>query len=296
MRKTTAFLTILATSLVSYAALAQDEAAPAPAPEGAAPAPEAAPAPAPAAAPAAAPAGDTYVARSLTLNAGTFQATLPVVIGLDKGVAAKKIEIPLDLRFGVTNELEVFVGHSFLGQPPIFMGGGVCIGGKTYCPKVYNNVAIGAQYSLLKQPGLELSGLLAVDISAFSPSLLLDIDVGVGFKYSASPIAVKATPVIGIGANKRDAGNIKQFISVPVQVAFQATSELALFLDTGIFGMTESFSKNYVVPVGLGGSFAVQKGLDVGAEFMLTRVLTGASGNKAMDARSAMVFASYRTN
>ncbi|HEX7598470.1 MAG TPA: hypothetical protein VF518_09655 [Polyangia bacterium] len=287
--------------MISYGALAQDEAAPPPAaaPEAAPPAaaaPEAAPAPAPA--PAAAPAaGGDYVSRGLTLSAGTFQVTLPVVIGLDKGAAFKKIQIPLDLRYGVTNELEVFATHSFIGTSPVFSGGGVCIGDKNpYCPKVYNNVAVGGQYSLLKQPGLELSGLLAVDIRAFSPDLLLDIDVGVGFKYSASPIAVKVTPVIGIGANKRSTGNIKQFISVPVQVAFQATPELALFVDTGIFGMSDHFSDNYIVPAGLGASFAVQKGLDVGAEFMFTGLVTGVKGDKAMDARSAMVFAAYRTN
>ena len=301
MRKTTAFLTILATSLVSYAALAQDE-APAPAPEGApapeaapapAPAPEAAPAPAPAAAPAA---GSDYVSRGLTLSAGTFQVTLPVVIGLDKGAAAKKIEIPLDLRFGVTNELEVFATHSFLGVSPVFSGGGVCIGGKTYCPKVYNNVAVGGQYSLLKQPGLELSGLLAADVIAFSPDLLLNVDVGVGFKYNANPIAIKLTPVVSVAGTKRSDRLIKDLISVPLQVAFQATPELALFLDTGLFSPLKNLGDNYVVPVGIGGSFAVQKGLDIGAEFMFTALVTGAKGDNAMDARSAMVFAAYRTN
>jgi hypothetical protein len=300
MRKTTAFLTILATSLVSYAALAQDEAAPAPAPvpEGAAPAPEAAPAPAPEAAPVAAPAaaGD-YVSRGLTLGAGTFQVTLPIVIGLDKGAAAKKIEIPLDLRYGVTNELEVFASHSFMGVSPVFSGGGVCIGDKDkYCPKVYNNVAIGGQYSLLKQPGLELSGLLAADIIAFSPDLLLNVDVGVGFKYNANPIAIKVTPVVSLAATKRSDRLVKDLISVPLQVAFQATPELALFLDTGLLSPLKNMGDSYVVPVGVGGSFAVQKGLDVGAEFMFTALVTGAKGDKAMDARSAMVFAAYRTN
>jgi hypothetical protein len=304
MRKTTAFLTILATSLLSYGASAQPEGAPpaapppegappaAPAPEGAAPA-EAAPAPAAAAA----PAGDDYVSRGLTLSAGTLQVTLPVVLNLSKDAVLKPVYIPLDLRFGVTNELTVFVSHSMMGMSPGFMGGGVCLGGKDRgCAKFYNNVTVGGMYSLMKNNGLELAGLLAADVRQISDDLLLAVDVGVAVKYVSAPIAVTATPTLGLGVNKRTDFNNKEWLSVPVQVAFQATPELALFLDTGIFGATKSFGDNYVVPVGIGGVFAVQHGLDVGAEFMLPKVVSGIEGNKAMDARTLTVFAAYRTN
>ena len=113
MRKNIAILSILATSLMSYAAVAQDEAEAAPpegaapvAPEAAAPAPAAEAAPMPAAAPAAAPGSypDEYTLRPLTLAAGMFQVTLPVVINLSKNAVAKPVWIPLDLRYGVMDQ------------------------------------------------------------------------------------------------------------------------------------------------------------------------------------------------
>jgi len=306
MRKTTAFLTILATSLISYGALAQDDAAPPPAaaPEAAPPpaaTPEAAPAPAPdpAAAPAAAPAagGEAYTARSLTLSAGTFQATVPIVLNLSKERVLKPVFVPLDLRYGVTNELEVFLGHSGVMNGFMTAAGGVCLGGKDRgCAKFYDNLDIGGQYSFMKNNGLELSGLLALDIWHLSDPMMLAVDVGLGFKYTSAPIAIKAAPQVLIGANKRDAGNIKQGILLPVQVAFQATPELAVYLDTGIAGPTDHFGDLYVVPVGIGASYLVQHGLDVGAELMLPRVMTGISGDKAFDARMLTIFAAYRTN
>ena len=155
MRKNIAILSILATSLMSYAAVAQDEAEAAPPPEGAAPAaPEAAaPAPAPeaapvpAAAPAAAPGSypDEYTLRPLTLAAGMFQVTLPVVLNLSKSKALKPVWIPLDLRYGVMDQLEVFVSHTTFGGP-LATGGGVCLGKKANCPKIYNNLNVGGQY------------------------------------------------------------------------------------------------------------------------------------------------------
>jgi hypothetical protein len=303
MRKTTAFLTILATSLLSYGASAQPEGAPpaapppegappaAPAPEGAAPAAEVAPAPA------AAPAGD---ASGLTLSAGAFQATVPVVLNLSKEAVLKPVWIPLDLRYGVTSELTVFAAHNAMGMSPAFAmpmvgGGGVCLGGEERgCAKLYNNLAIGGMYSLTKNNGVELAALAALDIRSLDP-MYLAIDVGVAFRYVSAPISLTVTPILGVGANKRSEEN-KEMLSVPVQVAFQATPELSVFLDTGIIGRTKKFGDNYVVPVGIGGAYAVQPGLTVGAEFMLPKVVSGIEGNKAMDSRTLMLFAAYRTN
>jgi hypothetical protein len=303
---------------MSYAAIAQDEAAPAP--EGAAPAPEAAgpaaapaPAPAPEAAPAAAPAGypDEYALRPLTLAAGMFQATLPVVLSLSKKAVLKPVWIPLDLRFGVTNEFEVFVSHTRYGSQQA-VGGGLCLGGTGRgCEKFYNNVNVGGQFSFLKNAGVELSGLLALEFRRISDPMYLAVDVGVGFKYVAAPISVKLAPQIGIGVNKRagsttnlgggvtleSPGN-KEVISVPLQIAFQAAPQIAIFLDSGIFGRVSHFGDNYGVPVGIGGSYLAMHGLDVGIEFMLRSALAGSSyssDTKGINDRTLTLFASWRS-
>ena len=311
MRKNLAILSILATSLMSYAAMAQDEAAPAP--EGAAPAPEAAapatepapaPAPAPEAAPAAAPAGypDAYALRPLVLAPGMFQATLPVVLNLSKNKLLKPVFIPLDLRFGVIDQLEVFVNHTVPGGSPAMgsaptLSAGLCLGGKSRgCDKVYNNVNVGGQYSFMKASGLELSGLLAAQFRQFSPDMLFAVDVGVGVKYVAAPVSVRLNPQIGIGVNKRTADNNKEQLAVPLQIAVQATPQIAAFLDSGIFGPTSHFGDFYTLPVGIGASYLAMHGLDVGLEFMLPMVAKGSKiGGGAADERMLTIFASWRS-
>ncbi len=298
MRTNIAILSILATSLVPYTAIAQDEAASppegTPAPEATPAAPEAAPAagptPAPEAAPApmAAPAGypDEYALRPLTLSAMTFQGTLPIVLNLSKDATLKPVWIPLDLRFGVTSELDVFVSHNITGALPLAAGGGLCIGGTDRgCDKFYNNVNLGGQFSFLKASGVELSGLLALDFRQISDPMLLAVDLGIGFKYVAAPVSVRIAPQIGILVTNRSgttstttntSGSTtttdttifipnKELISVPLQVAFQAAPQIAIFLDSGFFSWTTDFGKKYIVPVGIGGDFLAMHGLDVGS-------------------------------
>jgi hypothetical protein len=277
----------LALVALSGSALAQDEApvvappadtAGTPAGDGAAalaPVPEAALAPAPAA-------GATYVSRGLTVGTGALQVTLPIVLNLSKDEMLEPVWIPIDLRFGVTDQLDVFLSHSHFGLPLAFRGGGVCIGGRDRnCPK------------FLKNAGIELSGIGALELRSLD-RVHLAVDLGVGFKYIGGPVAIKAAPQIGIAVNKRDE-QLKEFLSVPVQVALQATPELAVFLNTGVFGPRSNFSRTYAVPVGVGAAFAVMPILDVGAEFMLPLVLTGNEDNKALDTRTLMLYAALRT-
>jgi len=274
---------------------AQDEApevdtAPAPAGDGTAalaPAPEAALAPAPSA-------GTTYVSRGLTVGAGALQVTLPVVLELSKDEMLKPVWIPLDLRFGVTDQLDVFLSHNYFSLPLAFRGGGICIGGKARnCSEFYDNLNLGAEFSFLKKAGIEFSGIGTLELRSLDLRQVA-VDLGIGFKYSGGPVAIKAAPQIGIAVNKRDE-QAKEFIAVPVQVALQATHELAVLLDTGFFGPRDDFSQEYAVPVGVGPAFAVMPILDVGAEFMLPLLLTGNKDNKAFDTRTLMIYAALRT-
>ena len=305
MRKVSMILG-LALFALAGSARAQDEAPapagdPAAAPVGApAPAAEAAPAPAPVAA--ATSAG--YALGSLTLPAGVFQATVPVVLNLSKEAVLKPVWVPLDLSYGVNDQLTVFLNHSTPNGAVAAMSG-LCLGGKDRgCTKlngdskIYDNVNLGAQYSLMKSGNIELSGIGALQFRHLDP-MYLAIDLGVGFKYVSAPLSIKVSPQIGIGATKRSEGN-KEEINVPAEVAFQATPELAIFLDTGIGGPTKDFGKLYTVPVGIGAAFAATPALNVGAELMLPMVVRGSfykdAGIGAADVRILGLFASYRTN
>jgi hypothetical protein len=234
-----------------------------------------------------------------------FQGTLPVVLNLSKSAMLKPVWIPLDLRFGVTNEFEVFVSHSYPGVSQAFrssfLGGGLCLGGTSRgCEKVYNNAMLGGQYSVLKASGLELAGLLALDMRRFTGPMYMGVDVGVAAKYIAGPISVRLVPQYSIGVNKRGgADENKDYLYVPLQIAVQAVPQVAVFLDSGIGAKTKDFGKNYAVPLGIGGSFLAMHGLDVGLEFMFPALVRGdnikmATGNPA-DARTLMLFASWRS-
>jgi hypothetical protein len=294
MRKNFAILSILAASLMSYAAMARDEAARAP--EGAAPAPDAA-APKAAPTPAAAPAGypDEYALRPLVVASGMFQGTLPIVLNLSKGNVLKPVWIPLDLRWGKTNQLEFFVSHGTPGGS-VTSGAGICLGGTSRnCDEVYNNVNFGGQYSFLNASGLELAGLLAAQFRELSPDMRFAVDVGLGMKYVAAPFSVKLTPQLGIGLNKRSSRANKEELAAPLQLALQAAPRIAVFLDSGISGKISHFGDSYAVPIGIGGSYLVMHGLDVGLEFMLpmlVKATTFAGG--ATDTRVLTLFVSWR--
>jgi hypothetical protein len=292
-------LVSLALVTLSGAAFAQDEipvvapavdAATVPAGDGPAAvalAPEAVPAPA-------VPAGLTYVSRGLTVGAGALQVTAPVVLNLSKNEVLKPVWIPLDVRFGVTDHLDVFLSHNSFGLPLAFRGGGVCIGGKDRnCLKLYDNLNLGAELSLLKDAGIELSGIGALELRSLDPAQVA-IDLGIGFKFRRGPVAIKAAPQIGLAVNKRDR-QPKTFVAAPVQLALQATHAFAVFMDTGVFGPTDDFSRAYAIPVGVGAAFAVMPILDVGAELMLPLVLAGKDDNKPFDARTLMLYAALRT-
>jgi hypothetical protein len=302
MRKVSTLVGLIVFALAG-SARAQNE-APAAAPAGdtaAAPAGDTAAAPAPApeavAAPAPVAAGTDYVSRGLTLGAGNLQVTLPIVLNLSKSAVLKPVWVPLDIRYGITDQLEVYLNHAAVPVGPIATPGGVCLGGTDRgCGKLYDNLNIGAQFSLMKNAGIELAVLAAFVLESLDASTYA-ADVGVNFKYATGPIAVKAAPQVLLGVNKRDAGNIKQVIYLPVQVAFQATPELAAFLDTGISGPTDGFGDGYQVPAGIGASFAVMPNLDVGGEFMLPTVLAPSAvpdDAKGINQRYLAVFAQWR--
>jgi hypothetical protein len=238
---------------------------------------------------------DQYVLRPLTVAPGMFQGTLPVVFSLSENAVFKPVWIPLDMRFGMTDQLEFFVTHNALGAPLAVGNGGLCLGKSKYCPKTYNNLNVGGQFSFAKINGFEVSGLLAAQFREFSPHLLFAVDVGVGVKYVSAIFSAKATPRLGIGVNRRNSGNEQEAIGLPIQLALQAEPRIAAFVDTGLFGPTNQFSSNYTIPVGFGANFLPKHGFDVGAEFMFPALGRGSAvAGKATDSRTLMVYAVWR--
>jgi hypothetical protein len=225
-----------------------------------------------------------------------FQGTLPIVFNFSENAVLKPGWIPLDMRFGMTDQLEFFVTHNALGAPLAVGDGGPCLGTKQYCPKTYNNLNVGSQFSFARSKSLELTGLLAAEFREFSPHLLFAVDVGVGVKYVNAIFSAKTTPRLGIGVNRRSTGNEQEAVGVPVQLALQAAPRIAAFVDTGIFGPTSQFSGKYTIPVGVGADFLLGHSFDAGAEFMFPALGRGSAvAGKAIDSRTIMLYAVWRS-
>jgi hypothetical protein len=218
-----------------------------------------------------------------------------VVLNLSKNKALEPVWIPIDLGYGITDRITIFLNHGTINGP-VSAASGPCIGGKNHgCYRPYNNVNLGAQYSAIKLGGFELSGIGALQARTLD-SWRLAADLGVGLKYGAGPVAVRVSPQISIGINKRDvpAGN-RERIDVPLEIALQVTPSISIFANSGINGQVDGFSVTYVVPVGIGATFAATPQLDLGAQLMFPNAATGMTGDNPTDLRVVGIFAAYHS-
>lgn len=264
-------------TLGSGSAFAQDNAAAAP--EGAPPAApaggEAAPAVAATPAPAAAgPASPT----NLTLHAGGVGVEADVVTSMSKSAVGKPFSIVPNVYYGVNDQLMVGIANNPGSE--VFQtatGAGLCLAGTSNgCPKVYNGVALDSIYSFSRSSTMDVGAHAGLDFLQFSPDLFLSVRLGVKGRTMAGPLIITFDPSVNIGATKRDMGN-KEVLQVPVRLGFLATPQLNLGLSVALLGILDppvgGFGDYYQVPVGVGGTFAINQMLDVRAQFAFDNLL-----------------------
>jgi hypothetical protein len=234
---------------------------------------------------------DAGAAPGLILDKGKIGIFAVVEVNLSKDFVAKPISINPDIWYGVMPKLEVGVAHSAYGLTGFwsFPGGGVCpTGEENGCPKVYNGpIGILAHY-LLVQGGVDLAADAGILIDAIDP-FILSAKVGVKGRKMAGKLMIGFAPSVHIGITKRDEGNTKEVLSLPIDVHYMVSPKLAVGLQTGIQGPFDGFGDGYRVPVGLGGVFMLNEKMMAGASFNLLRV-AGFEGPGAADLRSLNVF------
>jgi hypothetical protein len=224
---------------------------------------------------------DEYALRPLQLPSGMVQLKVPLVINLSRDAVAKPVWIPFELRLGLTSDLELRLFHP---------GRGLCIAGKSRgCDRVYNDLGVGILYSLLRERGMDLALLAALEVAQFSDPALLRIDVGVGWKLVHAPFSIAAWPYLGLGLNHRDRNG--DSINVPVEFALQLSYPTALFFESGFFGDAHHFADTWSSPLGVGINYLADPGIDLGAEFKLTNALGNGSNT---DGRLLIVYVALR--
>jgi hypothetical protein len=211
---------------------------------------------------------DAYAVRPLQLPAGMVQLKVPVIINMSKGAVGSPVYIPFELRLGLTSELELRIF-----QP----GHGLCVSGRARgCGHVYNDLGLGLLYSVMREQGMELALLGAVEITSFASPVTVRLDVGMAFKYVHAPFSIAAWPTVGIGLNHRDGNG--DSLNIPVEFAYQLSPPTALFVESGLFGDASDFGNTWSSPLGVGINYLLQHGVDMGAEFKLTNLVGNGSG------------------
>jgi hypothetical protein len=224
---------------------------------------------------------DEYALRPLQLPTEMVQLKVPLIINLSKDNVGNPIFIPFDIRFGLSNELELDIFHPRLG---------LCVSGQSKgCGRVYNDLAVGLLYSVMRERDVDLSFFGAFEVAQFSSPAHLRLDAGVAFKFVQPQWSIFAKPYIGIGMNHRDENGDGFYM--PIEFAFQLSRPTALFIETGFYGDLHNLGDTWSSPVGVGINFLLQHGIDMGAEFKLDDLIGNGS---TTDSRSFIFYFALR--
>jgi hypothetical protein len=215
----------------------------------------------------------------MTLPEGRLllQASIPISLSTD--AVFKPVSLSPDVWYGLTDDLSLGLAHSSAGAGGFYGGAGtsLClVGSGNGCGDVYSNAALLGRYSLL-DAGIGLAAQGGLVIGALDP-FLLSVQLGVVGRWEMAPIAVVFQPSVTIGVTERDAelGGTSDFLALPVAVMFDATPELSIGLQTGVSFAFEDIGATWVVPVSLGGRYAIMPGVWAELVFSLPIVVTGA--------------------
>jgi len=218
---------------------------------------------------------------------------------MSKSAVGKPFSIVPNVYYGINDQLMVGIANNPGSE--VFQtatGAGLCLAGTSSgCPKVYNGISLDGIFSFSRSSTMDVGAHAGLDFLEFSPDMLLSVRLGVKGRTLAGPLIITFDPSVNIGATKRDAGN-KEILTVPVRLGFMATPQLNLGLSVALRGFLDppvgGFGDSYQVPVGVGGTFAVNQALDVRAQFAFDN-LGGKQlpGEGRADARTLSIGVAY---
>ena len=244
--------------------------------------------PPPAAAPAPAAAGGSQL---VTLRQGGLSIDGDLQISLSSDLVGKPIQLVPNIYYGISDQLTVGLAHNTLSDIFQTAGSGLCFTGEDGgCFKVYNSLSLDALFSLMRDAGMDLAAHGGLDFISLSDPTMLSLRLGVKGRTMAGPLNIVFDPSINIGLTERDFN--KEFITLPARFGFGVTDQLNLGLSIALQAPFDGFGDNYVVPLGVGGIFAVNGQLDVRAQFTLDRLIAGNAGGA--DARTIAIGAAFR--
>ncbi|HWN70675.1 MAG TPA: hypothetical protein VNM90_23705 [Haliangium sp.] len=219
----------------------------------------------------------------MTLPEGRVLVQAFIEASLSTDLAFKPVSLSPDVWYGLTDDISLGLAHSAAGSGGLYGGVGtsLCLtGADNGCGDVYRNVSLLGRYSLL-DAGVGLAAQGGLVIGALDP-LTLSLQLGVAGRWEMAPIAVVFQPSIQIGLTEREgdavagtAGNT-EVITLPVAAMYDVMPELAVGLQTGVSLLLEDIGNTWVVPLSLGGRYAVTPAIWAELVFSLPAVVQGA--------------------
>jgi hypothetical protein len=231
-----------------------------------------------------------FVLRSVTVPAGVIWIAVPLAINLSTDQVGKPVALPLQVFYGITNDIQVGVTHQT----------GLCFTGTDNgCPKFYNDISFDFLYRFLRGD-FDLAAHAALPISAFSPEFLLGVQLGASGRATLAngKLALLFDPSITIAITKRsvddgEGGTIRinhDFLHIPVSLAFQATPKLAVGLETSISGPLDAFGDTLRGELGIFGLYNINKNVDAFLQFAFTNLYgKHPGGESAADGRILII-------
>src|SRR5690606_1335184 len=217
--------------------------------------------------------------RPLTLAGGMLEIrgdTLTIGIGsgevFDFG---QPIILAPDVFYGVNGQLTVGVTHS--NRFGAFAPAGFCVSGEDGgCPKGYNAIGAEAQYALTRGGNVGLAVNGGLSSPRFSPDFALGLTAGATIRVKGGSIAVVLDPSLYLGAIGRDdfpgTDGPSDFVVLPVDIQYQLNTQTMVYLTSGVNGPFDGFGDAYRIPVGIGGTFAINNRADIGGEINIANL------------------------
>lgn len=208
----------------------------------------------------------------IVLHPGKIEIRVPLAIGLNSGFGGKPISLPVDIYYGVNDQLTVGLSHSdgvVQAVSPYPAGKGLCLSGTPYCSKAYDNVGLDAIYRFMA-PTIQLAFHGGLEFESFDPSAFA-LRLGVLFQAPlATNVALMADPRLIILLSGRDSYSYKEYLSVPIGVQFWVNPQLRLAARTEIAGDLENFSDTYRGSLGVFAGFTITPVVEGFASFDFT--------------------------
>jgi hypothetical protein len=242
--------------------------------------------------------------RSVAMEAGQIEVTVPLVINLSRNLVASPMAIPFDIYRGFTNDWTFGLTHSrgtirgvgpyglfrpgntpvapdadyargsVRGIGPFDLNQGVCV---SDCPSAYSNFGFDGLYRLIGGV-IQLAAHGGIDISWYSDS---DLSVRLGMLGKAAlgtDVALLIDPRFGVALH--GGPNTLDF---PLAVHFMTDEGVRWGFQTGIAGSLGQFPDTYDVWLGGFVSLGVNEKIEAFAAFAFTNV---AGVNQGFDGRA----------